>query len=149
MPALLPSLHTTGTIRARTLIEDADALIISAGAGLSAAAGLDHTSRALFTEHLPAFRSKGLRRLYDMMGYNEWSSYAEKWGYYFLNLDMVRIWLASPIYEKFRDLVARFPKKHFKRTSNADGLFVKNGFDGDIVSTPQGQYRFSQCFDKC
>ncbi|KAJ5391297.1 hypothetical protein N7509_006787 [Penicillium cosmopolitanum] len=148
-PLLLPSLHTTGTIKSRAWIEDADALIISAGAGLSAAAGLDYNSHDLFTKHFPAFRSKGLRRLYDVMGYNGWSSDSEKWGYYFLHLDTVRKWPVSPIYEKLRGLTARFPKKHFIRTSNADGLFVKNGFDGDLVATPQGQYRFLQCFDKC
>ncbi|CAI7576465.1 unnamed protein product [Penicillium manginii] len=151
MPILarLPSLPTTKTRKARTWIEEADALIISAGAGLSAAAGLDYTSHALFTEHFPAFRAKGLRRLYDVIGYSGWSSEAEKWGYFFLHLDMVRKWPVSPIYEKLRGLAARFPNKHFIRTSNADGLFVKNGFDGDFVATPQGQYQFLQCFYKC
>lgn len=142
-------IYTPATAKARTWLEEADALIVSAGAGLSAAAGLDYSSHALFTKRFPAFRAKGLRCLYDVMGYNGWSNPAEKWGYYFLHLDMVRNWPQSPIYKKLRDLVERFPGKHFIRTSNVDGFFVKNGFNEDVIATPQGQYRFLQCFDKC
>lgn len=148
--ARLPTTSPTpGTIKARTWLEEADTLIITAGAGLSAAAGLDYTSKALFSKYFPAFREKGLRQLYDVFGYTGWNSPAEKWGYYFLHLDMVRKWSSSLVYEKLRHLTGRFPGKYFVRTTNADGFFVKNGFDEDVISTPQGQYRYLQCFDKC
>lgn len=140
---------TPRALKARAWIENADVLVISAGAGLSAAAGLDYTSQDLFKTHFPAFRAKGLRRLYDVFGYNGWNSLAEKWGYYFLHLAMVRNWAHSPIYKKLLGLAERFPGKHFVRTSNADGFFVKNGFDEGAIATPQGQYRFLQCFRKC
>ena len=62
---------------------------------------------------------------------------------------MVRSWPASPVYGKLLDLVSRFCSNYFVRTTNADGLFVKNGFDESRVATPQGQYRFLQCLRKC
>ncbi|OJJ35116.1 hypothetical protein ASPWEDRAFT_112249 [Aspergillus wentii DTO 134E9] len=146
----LPHIITSPAItKARTWIEEADYLIITAGAGLSAATGLDYTSTELFQKHFPAFTHLGLRRLYDVFGY-EWSSLRHKWGYYFLHLNMVRNWPLSPLYAALRDLVSnRFESRSFIRTSNADGLFVANGFEAEMVSTPQGQYRFLQCFAKC
>lgn len=146
LPMISPS---PGTIKARAWLKQADTLIITAGAGLSSAAGLDYTSKSLFSKYFPAFRAKGLRQLYDVFGYQEWDSPAEKWGYYFLHLDMVRRWPLSEVYGKLHNLTVRFPGKYFIRTTNADGFFVKNGFDEDVISTPQGQYRFLQCFDKC
>jgi NAD-dependent SIR2 family protein deacetylase len=38
---------------------------------------------------------------------------------------------------------------YFIRTSNADGFFVKHGFHGGRISTPQGQYAYVQCVAKC
>lgn len=66
--------------KARAWLEDASSLIITAGAGLSAATGLDYTSTTLFDTHFPAFKAKGLRRLYDIFGYSGWDRPAQKWG---------------------------------------------------------------------
>ncbi|KAK9342435.1 hypothetical protein V1522DRAFT_416200 [Lipomyces starkeyi] len=142
----IPSAAVT---KARTWINEASNLIISAGAGLSASTGLDYTSTALFDKHFHAFTAKGLRRLYDVFGYTDWDSPGQKWGYYFLHLNMVRSWPASSVYGTLRELVDRFPSKYFIRTTNADGFFLKNGFDPEFISTPQGQYHFLQCYEKC
>ncbi|KAJ5662436.1 uncharacterized protein N7477_010052 [Penicillium maclennaniae] len=136
-------------LKARNWLNSATHLIISAGAGLSAATGLDYTSPTLFTTHFPAFHSKGLRKLYDVFGYKNWDSDLQKWGYYFKHLDMVRSWPTSPLYANLLQLVSRFRKNYFVRTTNADGFFVKNGFDARRVATPQGSYRYLQCFRKC
>ncbi|KAF5857709.1 hypothetical protein ETB97_005424 [Aspergillus alliaceus] len=145
-----PKALITPTItKARTWLQEADYLIISAGAGLSAAIGLDYTSTSLFQKHFPGFLHLGLGRLYDVFGFNGWDSINQKWGYYFLHLNMVRDWPASQLYDSLRKLAARFDDRYFIRTSNADGQFVANGFPAEKVSTPQGQYRFLQCFAKC
>ena len=138
-------------LKARNWIKDASKLIITAGAGLSAAAGLDYTSTTLFEKHFPAFKAKGLHRLYDVFGYNRWDSPQQKWGYFFLHMNMVRKWPVSPIYALLHDLVTRFSARgdYHVRTTNADGFFVKNGFSAEHVSTPQGQYAFLQCYKKC
>ncbi|KAF7587788.1 hypothetical protein BBP40_006698 [Aspergillus hancockii] len=143
------ALSTPAITKARTWLQEADYILISAGAGLSAAIGLDYTSTTLFQKHFPGFLHLGLGRLYDVFGFNEWDSLNQKWGYFFLHLNMVRTWPASTPYKTLRKLADRFDDRYFVRTSNADGQFVANGFPAEKVSTPQGQYRFLQCFAKC
>ncbi|KNG82083.1 putative ganglioside induced differentiation associated protein [Aspergillus nomiae NRRL 13137] len=145
-----PKALITPTIsKARSWLQEADYLVISAGAGLSAAIGLDYTSTSLFQKHFPGFLHLGLGRLYDVFGFNDWDSPNQKWGYYFLHLNMVRTWPASKLYDALRKFAAHFDDRYFVRTSNADGQFVANGFPAEKVSTPQGQYSFLQCFAKC
>ncbi|KAJ5156245.1 hypothetical protein N7492_009048 [Penicillium capsulatum] len=149
-PQISPCTPSPAITKARTWLSEATTLIISAGAGLSAATGLDYTSTTLFTKHFPAFTKLGLRKLYDVFGYRNWASETQKWGYYFLHLDMVRSWPDSSLYASLRTLATRFgDKNYFIRTSNADGFFVQNGFDAARVATPQGQYAFLQCLAKC
>ncbi|KAL4948562.1 hypothetical protein BDW69DRAFT_198784 [Aspergillus filifer] len=124
-------------------------LFISAGAGLSAATGLDYTSRTLFATRFPAFTKIGLGRLYDVFGYSGWKSLKQKWGYYFNHLQMVRSWPESQLYKALRSIADRFGKRYFVRTSNADGFLIKNGFNPGRISTPQGSYGFLQCLAKC
>ncbi|KAL3441766.1 hypothetical protein BJX65DRAFT_322048 [Aspergillus insuetus] len=143
-PLIPESIH-----KARSWPRSADYLIISAGAGLSAATGLDYTSPTLFAKHFPAFLPLGLRRLYDVFGFDGWESPEQKWGYYFHHLDMVRNWPQSPLYGSLRTIAEGFGSRCFVRTSNADGFFVLNGFHPSRISTPQGQYAFLQCFAKC
>ncbi|KAL3492284.1 hypothetical protein BJX62DRAFT_224627 [Aspergillus germanicus] len=134
---------------AKSWLRSADYLIISAGAGLSAATGLDYTSPTLFAIHFPAFLPLGLRRLYDVFGFDGWESAEQNWGYYFQHLHMVRTWPESPLYASLRKIAEVFESRCFVRTSNADGFFVSNGFHPSRISTPQGQYAFLQCFAKC
>ncbi|KAF2798014.1 appr-1-p processing enzyme family protein [Melanomma pulvis-pyrius CBS 109.77] len=137
-------------IRARNWILDADYLIISAGAGLSAADGLDYTSTSLFTRHYPALLQYGLRCLYDTIGFSSWPSASVKWGYFFTHANLIRNWPKSPLYASLLSLTSKLGKdRYFVRTSNADGLFAANEFPESRVSTPQGRYEYLQCFAKC
>jgi O-acetyl-ADP-ribose deacetylase (regulator of RNase III)/NAD-dependent SIR2 family protein deacetylase len=128
---------------------EADKILITAGAGLSAATGLDYESTSLFETHFPAFLTHGIRCLYDVFGIRTWPSQAMKWGYYVTHLNMVWSW-PSPLYNSLLTLANEFgPGGAFVRTSNADGFFVKNGFDRDVVATPQGAYEVLQCMANC
>ena len=143
-PVPPPSLQT-----AKSWIQQADYLIISAGAGLSAGDGLDYTSTALFSRLYPAFTQYGLTCLYDTIGFTDWPSPLVKWGYFFFHASVIRDWPKSPLYNSLLELATRFGDKYFVRTSNADGLFAANGFPENRIATPQGQYRYLQCYDKC
>lgn len=145
-----PSTAISSAVKqAQSWLHSADYLIISAGAGLSAATGLDYTSTDLFAKSFPAFLPLGLRRLYDVFGFSQWKSPAQKWGYYFHHLNMVRTWPASLLYKTLLKIANRFGSRCFIRTSNADGLFLANGFHPSRISTPQGQYAYLQCLAKC
>lgn len=135
--------------RARAWLESTDAVLISAGAGLSASDGLDYTSPSLFAKHFPGFLKYGLRTLYSVFGY-EWPSEKVKWGYFFTHLAMVRAWPASVMYRTLISWLERFGSGNAHvRTSNADGLFLANGLDPQRLSTPQGAYAVLQCLANC
>lgn len=135
--------------QAKEWISSADYLIITAGAGLSAATGLDYMSQELFRSRLQGFMKFGFRRLYDVFGFNAWPNMLAKWGYFYSHLEMVRSWPASNIYASLLSLSERFENRYFVRTTNADGFFLKNGFPAERISTPQGQYAVLQCYAKC
>lgn len=133
---------------AQLMLESADTVLISAGAGFSAADGLDYTSRALFTKHFPSFASLGLETLYSAIGF-AFPSEEDKWSYYFTNIQMLRSWPHWPLYECLISWLERSGKDAHIRTSNADGLFLANGWEEERLSTPQGRYSVLQCLAKC
>ncbi|KAH8723777.1 hypothetical protein GQ44DRAFT_684485 [Phaeosphaeriaceae sp. PMI808] len=134
---------------AREMLVSADNVIVSVGAGLSAAEGLDYTSKTLFKREFPAFLRLGLKTLYSAIGFNKWPSEEDKWAYYFHNVKMVRSWPSWPLYEKLITWLKTSGKNIHVRTSNADGLFLANGWPEAKLSTPQGRYSVLQCLSKC
>lgn len=148
-PALTPFSQTAVSLAA-TWLSSCGALLITAGAGLSASDGLDYTSHDLFRTHFPGMHARGFRSLYDLFGYDTWRNPREKWGYYFSHLLFVRSWVSPPtsVYSLLKTLVARHPS-HFIRTSNADCLFLRHGFAEDRIATPQGSYDVLQCLARC
>lgn len=129
------------------LLHDADSVLIGAGAGLSAAAGLDYTDTVLFKQLFPGLVKKGFRCFYDLFGYTAWSE-AEKWGYLAAQTDYVRFRPNHhPIYPRLHDLVKN--KNYFVMTTNADGMFLRNNFDPERLYTPQGTYDRLQCLAPC
>ncbi|MBE1276692.1 Sir2 family NAD-dependent protein deacetylase [Enterovibrio baiacu] len=129
------------------LLDDADAILIGAGAGLSAAAGINYLDREKFAQVYPGWVKKGFRTQYDLMGYSAWTQ-REQWGYYKVHLEYVYFSqkenpLYRALYERVKD------KTHFVMTSNVDGLFYKSGFDRHQVYTPQGDYGKIQCTVPC
>ncbi|KAF2997383.1 hypothetical protein E8E13_004722 [Curvularia kusanoi] len=133
---------------ARLMLESADTVIISVGAGFSAADGLDYTSRALFKKYFPSFIDMGLETLYGAIGF-EFPSEEEKWAYYFTNIRMMRSWSHWPLYDCLMSWLKSSGKDAHIRTSNADGLFLTNGWEEERLSTPQGRYSVLQCLATC
>lgn len=136
---------------ARAWLDSADAVLISAGAGLSASDGLDYTSPALFSKNFPGFLKYGLRTLYSVFGFTKWPTEQVRWGYFYTHLAMVRAWPASDMYRTLISwLGRRFDEGNAHvRTSNADGLFLANGLGPERLSTPQGAYAVLQCLANC
>ena len=129
----------------RAWVQEADRVLIAAGAGLSAAAGYDYGDTERFRELFPALYRLGLRSRYllgaplpqDMM-----------WGYWAVHIDDIRYDAEpNPLYRKLRELVVH--RDHWVMTSNVDALFARNGFEADRVFTPQGDYGRLQCTVPC
>lgn len=128
-----------------TWLEEADRVLVAAGAGLSTAAGYDYGDTERFRELLPALYRLGLRSRYllgvplpkDMM-----------WGYWAVHIDDIRYSPGpNPLYQRLRALVGE--RDHWVVTSNVDALFVRSGFAADRVFTPQGDYGRLQCTVPC
>ncbi|KAJ4389376.1 hypothetical protein N0V93_006843 [Gnomoniopsis smithogilvyi] len=148
--SLVPAVEGPVFSTATTWLQEADNLIICAGAGLSAAAGLDYTSAALFNEHFRPFKRLGLSTLYSVFGFQGWPSPRHEWGYYFTHLNVVRNWPTSQIYKPLLEFAETFGQENYHvRTTNADGMFLINGLDEARLSTPQGRYEYLQCYNTC
>lgn len=148
--SLVPAVHGLIFSKATKWLKEADNLIISAGAGLSAAAGLDYTSPALFDKHFKPFKKLGLSTLYSVFDFHRWPSTRHEWGYYFTHLNVVRNWPTAQIYKPLLEFAETFgPDNYHVRTTNADGMFLINGLDEMRLSTPQGRYEYLQCYNTC
>lgn len=143
-----PEVECSTLTAARAWLASADSIVISAGAGLSAADGLDYTSKALFNKHFPSFTEMGLDTLYSAIGF-EFPTEEDKWAYYFTNIRMMRSWGRWDLYQRLTSWLKASGKDVHIRTSNADGLFITNSWDEQRLSTPQGRYSVLQCLANC
>ncbi|PSN64841.1 A1pp-domain-containing protein, partial [Corynespora cassiicola Philippines] len=144
--------------RALGWLQEADALLLTAGAGLSAAAGLDYTSPAVFNAHYAPAKALGLRRLYDIIGFS-WPTPELQWGFWVRHHNTATSWPESEIYTSLLRLARAFDaspsgqditaRDVFVRTTNADNLFARHAFPKPRLSTPQGSYTYLQCLSKC
>jgi NAD-dependent SIR2 family protein deacetylase len=128
-------------------IREADRVVIGAGSGLSAAAGLDFGDEADFAARFPALVRRGLKAAYQMIGYCGLSE-AAFWGFWSVHVMQMRFADGrSPVYEGLLRLVRE--KNCFVLTTNVDALFVRNGFEPERVWSIQGDYAFLQCLRPC
>lgn len=145
MPHITPR-TTTDTDTAAAWLRDADRILVGAGAGLTAAAGIDYTDTDAFARLFPAFAAHGIRAQYEMIGRPMVPELL--WGYWAAHVNHVRYDpRPNPLYRQLRELVG--DTDHFVWTSNVDALFTRNGFDADRVYTPQGDYAHYQCTVPC
>jgi NAD-dependent SIR2 family protein deacetylase len=129
----------------RTWLNEADRVLITAGAGLSAAAGYDYGDEDRFRELFPALHRHGLRSRY-MVGVP--LPPALLWGYWAVHIDDIRLSTTpNPLYRRLRALVG--DTDHWVMTSNVDGLFARSGFNPDRIFSPQGDYGRYQCATPC
>ena len=129
------------------LLHEADAVLIGAGAGLTAAAGISYTDKAKFAEIFPAWVKRGFSMQYQLMGYRGWTE-AEMWGYYTVHLNYVYFQQkTNRLYQALREMIGA--KDYFVMTSNVDELFHKNNFDRNQIYSPQGSYGRIQCTVPC
>ena len=139
----------TRIAQAAEAIRSADALLIGAGAGLSAAAGYDFTSEERFARNFPGMLQYGFTQKIQMMAN---FSVGENllWGYYLQNVAETRFDASEPhpVYQTPRQISDQFTE-WFVVTTNVDALFERNGFDPQRVYSPQGDYGLGQCRRPC
>jgi NAD-dependent SIR2 family protein deacetylase len=133
------------------LLDEAECVLIGAGAGLSAAAGLNYQDPELFARWYPQFTRLGIRTIWEGIT-THWrpndSNRRRFWAFWAQHILRIRYnTLATSVYSGLRRLMAE--KEHFVITTNVDGQFVKAGFRPDTLFTPQGDYGRFQCDRPC
>ncbi|MBQ6980725.1 MAG: Sir2 silent information regulator family NAD-dependent deacetylase [Clostridia bacterium] len=128
-------------------IKNADAVLIGAGAGLSAAAGFEYGGN-YFLENFADINEKyGYTDMYSA-GFHDFYTSEEKWGYWarFIYLQRYKEG-AKPLYKRLFDIVKE--KDYFVLTTNVDHQFQLAGFDKNRLFYTQGDYGLFQCSVPC
>ena len=126
---------------------NADAVIIGAGAGLSAAAGFTYSGER-YEKYFSDFEKKyGFGDMYSG-GFYPFPTHEEYWAYWSRYIFINRYTDApKPVYENLLKLVA--DKDYFVITTNVDHCFQKAGFDKKRLFYTQGDYGLFQCSVPC
>lgn len=128
--------------RAREIIESADCILIGAGSGLSAAAGMDYGGEEFKRLFRPWIDAYGITDLYSSSFY-PFATDEELWAYWAMHIWFVRYRIGpAPLYAKLRRLLDG--KDYFVITTNVDGQFLKADFDPKRLFYTQGDYAFFQ-----
>lgn len=133
--------------KCKRVIEESDALIIGAGAGLSTAAGLRYSGKR-FEKNFPDFISRyGLTDMYSSAFY-PFPTLEERWAYFSRHININRYTVGVlPLYKTLLDMVK--DRNYFIITTNGDGQFFQAGFDSNKIFATQGDYSKFQCEVPC
>lgn len=133
--------------RLKAALQDCDAVVIGAGAGLSTAAGFTYTGER-FEQHFSDFAQKyGIQDMYSG-GFYPFPTQEEFWAYWSRYIFINRYQDApKPVYEDLLKLIQ--DKDYFVITTNVDHRFQKAGFDKKRLFYTQGDYGLFQCSDPC
>ncbi len=131
----------------RNELREADAVLIGAGAGLSASAGFTYTGER-FSQYFADYQAKyGFTDMYSG-GFYPYRTLEEYWAYWSRYVMINRYMDApKPVYNKLLSLVKG--RDYFVLTTNVDHQFQKAGFDKVRLFYTQGDYGLLQCAKPC
>ena len=133
--------------RAKTAIDEADYIVIGAGAGFSAAAGIEYSGKR-FTDNFQEFIKKySMTDMYSS-GFYPFKTSEEKWAYWAKHIELNRFSVGkTDLYQKLLKLVEN--KDYFVITTNVEHQFWINGFEDERIFATQGDYGLFQCGEAC
>ncbi|MGX7112511.1 SIR2 family NAD-dependent protein deacylase [Gemella cuniculi] len=132
---------------AKKLIQEADVVLIGAGAGLSTAAGLSYDGERFEKNFSEFIKRYGMNDMYSA-GFYPFETSEEKWGYWSKHIYLNRYEdNGLELYRKLFDVVKE--KEYFIITTNVDSQFEKVGFDKQKIFEVQGNYGEFQCSAPC
>ena len=133
--------------RLKEALEQADAVVIGAGAGLSASAGFTYSGER-FEKYFGDFIARyGFGDMYSG-GFHPFATLEEHWAYWSRYICINRYMDApKPVYNSLLQLVR--DKDYFVLTTNVDHCFQKAGFEKRRLFYTQGDYGLWQCSRPC
>jgi NAD-dependent SIR2 family protein deacetylase len=135
---------------AAELIEQADALIIAAGAGMGVDSGLpDFRGRKGFWDAYPALAGAGIdfTDIANSQSFNDDASLA--WGFYGHRLALYRQTKPHLGFDILKRWADAMPLGATVFTSNVDGQFQEAGFDAAQIHECHGSLHHLQCMKLC
>jgi len=136
--------------KAKQILAEADALFITAGAGMGVDSGLpDFRGEEGFWRAYPKARELGLR--FEEMANPEWFGKDPRlaWAFYGHRLHLYRDTEPHEGFKRLLDLSGAKKYGAFIFTSNVDGQFQKAGFREDQIMECHGSIHHLQCIDNC
>lgn len=134
-------------LKLKQWLDEADAVVIGAGAGLSTSAGFTYSGER-FHENFHDFEVK--YKFHDMYsgGFYPYATPEEHWAYWSRYIYINRyLNPPKPVYNELYELVK--DKDYFVITTNVDHCFQKAGFDKQRLFYTQGDYGLFQCSVPC
>lgn len=131
----------------KTRLKEAQAIVIGAGSGLSAAAGFTYEGER-FEKCFPDFIEKyGMTDMYSA-GFFPFETQEEKWAYWSRHIYYNRY--DTKAAQTYLDLLGLVKEKnYFVLTTNVDHQFQIAGFDNKRIFATQGDYGYFQCGKAC
>lgn len=134
--------------KAKTLLNNADYVLIGAGAGLSTAGGFEYSGEK-FERYFSDFGKKyGYKDMYSG-GFYPYTTLEEKWAFWSRYVYVNRYMDKKPnkLYKMLLNVVK--DKNYFVLTTNVDHQFQIAGFDKSKIFYMQGDYGLFQCEVPC
>jgi NAD-dependent SIR2 family protein deacetylase len=131
-------------------VKSADALLITAGAGMGVDSGLpDFRGKEGFWNAYPAIAKLGLR--FEEMADPAWfrKSPGLAWAFYGHRLNLYSDAIPHGGFQQLLELGSKKPQSYFVFTSNVDGQFQKAGFASERIVECHGSIHHFQCITPC
>ena len=139
--------YSQSAAEAARLISSAERIIIGAGAGLSASAGLTYSGERFYKYFSDFAQKYGIRDMYSG-GFYAFKTLKEYWAWWSRHIWYNRY--DCPVGEVFGLLLNMVKdKQYFVITTNVDHLFQRAGFDKSRLFYTQGDYGLLQCSRPC
>lgn len=153
--AALPVNHSNDNLadqiaQAAKLIKEADAILITAGAGMGVDSGLpDFRGDEGFWNAYPALAKANIR-FYEIASPSNFEQDPKLvWGFYGHRLNLYRNTKPHTGFRMLREIAATKEHGCFVFTSNVDGHFRKAGFDPKRICECHGSIHHLQCINGC
>ncbi len=131
----------------RAALKSADAVLVGAGAGLSASAGLTYSGERFFRYFADFHAKYGITDMYSG-GFYPFETKEEYWAWWSRHIFYNRyVQPPKPVYTRLYERVK--DKDCFVLTTNVDHCFQKAGFDKKRLFYTQGDYGLIQCSVPC
>ena len=131
--------------RLKKAIDEADAIVIGAGAGLSTSAGFTYSGERFEKYFFDFAKRFGISDIYSG-GFYPFPDDETRWAWWARHIYYNRyIDAPKPVYRDLYELLK--DKDYFVITTNVDHQFQKAGFDKKRLFYTQGDYGLFQCVD--